>query len=506
MNWKIINVIIGREYVTRVKKKSFLLITFLGPVFFALITVLPALILNFSKEEAKKVAVVDDSGFVRPYLKDSRSVTFSDCSGRSVDSLKAALGEMEEEAVLYVSAPDSATRSVSVCSYSVKPLGMELQAEIEAMIDKSVEDYRMKSYEIRDLDKILQEVRSDVRITTYTLDDSGGESVTSSGVYMMVSMVLGMIIYLFITIFSSMVSSSVLEEKSSRVVEVLVSSVKATELMFGKIIGIAMVAVTQFLLWVVLTGVLVGIAGLFVHISDMMAAATMQTQILPGSSPLTEGMTARLPETQPADAETVAPAAAGEGVANAVSGGDGKMQPADAETVAGMTGENAAGTVAAAGAMSPEMAAMLSTLAGLNYPLLLLSFLLYFVLGYLLYASLFAAVASAMQNESDNDAAQLQIPITIPLLIGFFIALFANKSPDSALAFWGSMIPFTSPIVMLARLPFGVPAWQLVLSLGLLFLTFVALAWLSAKIYKIGILMFGKCASWKDLWRWLHQK
>ena len=472
MNLKIINVIIGREYTTRVKKKSFLLVTFLGPLFFALIAVAPALLMTFSKEDAKKIGVVDQSGIVYSQLESNKQVQFTDYTGANVDSLKAQFKAegLEEDALLYISALDPVTKSVKVDSYSEKPLGPEMQMSIESRIDKCIEDYRIKSYEIDDLDQIMEDVKSNITITTYTMDESGEESITSSGVYMMISMMLGMIIYLFITMFSSMVMSSVIEEKSNRIVEVLVSSVKATELMFGKIIGIALVALTQFLLWIVLTGVLVGIGAQFIDVKDMMGAAA-QTTTMPGM--------------------------------DAMGGLDpSQMAGLDAEALAKMASD----TTAVAQTDPTGPAAIINTLMGLDYVTIILSFLVYFILGYLLYASMFAAVGSAMENETDANAGQLQIPVTIPLLIGFFISIVAFKSPDSPLAVWGSLIPFTSPIVMIARIPFGVPGWQILVSILLLIATFALFAWLSAKIYRIGILIFGKSASWKDLWRWLKQK
>ena len=262
--------------------------------------------------------------------------------------------------------------------------------------------------------------------------------------------------------FSAMVMQSVIEEKSSRVVEVLVSSVKATELMFGKIIGVACVALTQFLLWVVLTAVLVLGVGSFVGFDSIAGSANVQTEQM---AQMTEGL---------------------------------GVDPSALDA----TGMNMQVEMPQEG--SSEMAAVLETVKDINYPLILISFVVYFVLGYLLYASLFAAIGSAVENEADTR--QLQLPVTIPLLIAFFIAFYAFKSPDSQVVFWGSVIPFTSPIVMLARIPFGVPAWELALSIVLLVVTFVLIAYLSAKIYKIGILMFGKKTSFKDLYKWLKQK
>ncbi|MBO8456435.1 MAG: ABC transporter permease, partial [Bacteroidetes bacterium] len=254
---------------------------------------------------------------------------------------------------------------------------------------------------------------------------------------------------------------SVIEEKSSRVVEVLVSSVKATELMFGKIIGVACVALTQFFLWIVLTGILVTAAGAIIGFDSLAGSATVQTEQI---NQMTEGLGA-----DPA-----------------------MMQQSGITTAPAMpSGDN-------------EMAAVLQTLKDIDYPMLLVSFVIYFVLGYLLYASLFAAIGSAVENEADTQ--QLQLPVTIPLMLAFFIAFYAFKAPDSQVVFWGSMIPFTSPIVMLARIPFGVPVWELVLSIVLLLLTFAGIAYMSAKIYSIGILMFGKKTTFKDLLKWLKQK
>jgi ABC-2 type transport system permease protein len=253
-----------------------------------------------------------------------------------------------------------------------------------------------------------------------------------------------MVIFMFSTMFGSMVMQSVIEEKSSRVVEVLISSVQAVDLMFGKIIGVALVALTQFFLWIVLTVIIVGaVFGLLG------------------------------PETLSGATEMAA------------------MDP------------SAAALAASAG--SGDAAVIVSTLAHLPVGRLLVCFLVYFVLGYLLYASFFAAIGSAVENEADTQ--QLQIPVTIPLMLGFFIAFYAaSKNPDGGIAFWGSMIPFTSPIVMLARIPYGVALWEILLSVALLLLTFVGSAWVSAKIYKVGILMFGKKSTFKDLWNWLKQK
>ena len=450
-----IGTIISREYLTRVKKKSFLLTTFLVPVFFAAMCILPSVIMFMSEEKGKQIAVVDQSGIAMPYFVDSEAVEFTDYSSENVDSLKARFNDMGLDALVVISPIDDATRSVTVVSYSEKPMSIDMKENVTSKVNDAVEDYRLAQYEISDLKQIMEDIKSDVSMATYTLSDSGEEKITSSEVYMIISMVLSIIIYMFIAMFSGMVMQSVIEEKASRVVEVLVSSVKATELMFGKIIGVACVALTQFFLWILLTLILVGGFSMFGGMDSLAG--------------------------DPAQAEQM-------------------MQMAGME--AAMGGMSAEDMMAMAQDDS-EMGAILSTLKDINWGQMIFAFVIYFALGYLLYASFFAAIGSAVENEADTN--QLQMPITVPLLLAFFIAIYAFNAPDSSVVWWGSMIPFTSPIVMLARIPFGVPMWELALSIALLVATFIGCGWASAKIYKIGILMFGKKTTFKDLWKWLKQ-
>ena len=452
MKLRNISTIISREYLTRVKKKSFLLTTFLVPIFFAAMCILPSVIMFMAKDSGKQVAVIDQSGIVMPYLVDSEAVEYTDYSSEPVDSMKTRFEDLGLDVLVVVSPVDTLAKTVTVASYSEKPLSMELKEGLRSKVNDAVEDYRLAQYEISDLKQIMEDVKADVSMATYTLDESGEEKITSSEVYMVISMILSIIIYMFIAMFSGMVMQSVIEEKASRVVEVLVSSVKATELMFGKIIGVACVALTQFFLWIILTLVLVGGFSAFIGFDSLMGDPAQTEQMME--------MTAQM--------------------------GGVDM----AEMTSAMQQEEG-------------MGAVLSTLKDINWVQMVLAFIIYFALGYLLYASFFAAIGSAVENEADTN--QLQMPVTIPLLLAFFIALYAFNAPDSQVVWWGSMIPFTSPIVMLARIPFGVPAWELILSIALLVATFIACGWASAKIYKIGILMFGKKTTFKDLWKWLRQ-
>lgn len=449
MNLHTIGIIISREYMNKVRKKSFLVTTFLVPILVAGLTVGLMLTMMNTKEKTKTIAVVDRSGIVLPYLEDTETIDYVDCTGQEPDTIKVHLADLGYDGMLSISELDSLEKSVTPDLYSSKPFGMEMTQNITSKVEKAVEDYRIASYDIEGLDTIMKEVKANIHLRSYTVSDDGEEKISEAGVYSILSMVLGIIIFIFVTLFGGMVMSAVIEEKSSRVVEVLVSSVKATELMFGKIIGIALVALTQFLLWIVLSGAIIGVAG-----------GIMKDKILESAD------AAQLATTMGMDADQI----------------DMSQLVAD----------------------NSEAAVVLDTLKNLPVGEIIIVFLVFFIFGYLLYASLFAAIGSAVENEGDSQ--QLQLPLTIPLMLGYIIALYAFNAPDSSIAFWGSIFPFTSPIVMIARLPFGVPGWELALSIGLLVLTFVVCAWASAKIYKVGILMFGKKSSWKDLWKWLKQK
>ena len=445
MNLHKTGIVIPREYLNKVKKKSFLITTFVVPILFAALCILPTFLMMNVKEKSQNVAVVDYSGIVMPYLESNEAATFNDCSTEDPLVIKDELKARGFDVLVVVSALDS-TNNVSVQTYSKKPAGVDFSENVRSKAAKAVEQYRISTYNISGLDQIMKDVKANVKVNEFTLDEKGNASVSESGIYMVISMVLGMLIYMFIAMFGASVMSSVIEEKSSRVVEVLVSSVKATELMFGKIIGIALVALTQFLLWIILTLILVLGANAIFGLSGMVSSTEMMSMAQTGMG----GM-----------------------------------------DMAAMT-------------QNSEMSVIFTTLSHIPWGTMIVSFLIYFVLGYLLYASMYAAIGSAVENEADSQ--QLQLPVTIPLMLGFFIVFFAFKNPESGVVFWGSMIPFTSPIVMIARIPYGVPVWEILVSVLVLLATFVVMAWASAKIYKAGILMFGKKSNWSDLWKWLKQK
>lgn len=457
MNFSTIGVVISREYTTRVKKKSFLITTFLVPVLFAAMCCIPALIMIFNKDDDKIFAVVDTTGYgIVERLESTKELQIADYSAWQLDSLKAQLSDADYCAILEIRR--DAEGKIVAQTYSTSPVGASTLSELEYRIADAAESYNIEQQGIENLREIIDQIRPHIDITTFVVDEEGEDKLSSAGLNTGLSMFLGIIIFMFVTMFSSSVMQSVIEEKQSKVVEVLLSSVRSIELMFGKIIGVALVALTQFFLWIALTAAIVTAVFGIVGKEKLMGPATQSVEQMTAMADVPEGAAAQMDMF------------------------------AEATQVQNPT----------------EVQELMQSLAGMDLKLILGSFFIFFIFGYLLYASVFAAIGSAVENAEDSQ--QLQIPITVPLMLGYFIALYSWNAPDSALALWGSMIPFTSPIVMLARIPFGVPMWQLGLSIGILVATFVLMAWLSAKIYRVGILTSGKKATWKDLWKWLIQK
>ena len=446
-----IGIIIGREYAIRVKKKSFIFTTILTPLLFAALMVVPSLIALYSSgEEGQMVKVVDESGIVMPYLESSKEIIFEQAAPEeSLASLKENFKDSGLFAIIGISPLDS-NKNLTITAYSEKQLNIDLQSQIRKSVNKAVEDNKLKAYNIPDLDRVLKDIESDVKMNTYTLDEQTGEEKESMvEIYMGIGYIASFLIYMFIFMFGSMVMRSVIDEKTTRIVEVIVSSVKPFQLMLGKIIGVAAVGLTQFLIWVVLT---------FAIVTGVSAAV--------GVDKFQESVTAGMPVEQVMEEMNVQNI---------------DMQNIEVE--------------------ESEFDGILRALREVNYIKIVVCFLIYFLLGYLLYSGMFAAVGSAVDNEADTQ--QLILPVTMPLIIGLFIMLHTFQYPDSSLSFWASMIPFTSPMVMMARIAYGVPAWELALSIGLLIVTFLILTYISGKIYRIGILMYGKKATWKDLWKWM---
>ncbi len=444
--------IIRREYLTRVRKKSFIILTLLTPVLMAAMFIIPVVIMSSKNKEVKNIAVVEGQEHLfKGKIHSTKYLKFEYPENVSLNTLKKHFNQLGYYAILYIP-PKTGFTSSSVQLLSRKQPSIDVVTYISDALDKEIERQKLLSYNIKDLDKILKSVETNIHLQTITINASGEEKETSTGIAMGIAYVSGLLIYMLIFMFGTMVMRGVIEEKTSRIVEVLISSVKPLQLMMGKIIGIAMVGLTQFFLWIALTLVLI----------------TATTGIL-----LPRGHNGHFQVSE-----------------NLFSTG----------TEQGLHQQEK--TIHMEDLTQPER--IFNALKSVNWGLIIGAFVLFFLGGYLLYASLFAAVGAAVDSETDTQ--QFILPITIPLILALFIAMGTFQNPESQLALWGSLIPFTSPVVMMARLPFGVPAWQLIVSVILLFLTFIGTAWIAAKIYRTGILMYGKKPSYKEIWKWLKYK
>lgn len=435
--------VIQREYLVRVKKKSFLIMTILAPVLFvggyALV-----IWMAISSVDSKTVQVVDESGLFTNEFKDSESLKFSYLKG-SIDSAKAQFKDGQANALVYI--PANVIESPkSVRIYAAKNVSMDLKSEIEKVIEKEIENIKLSQAGITH--KILEDSRVNVSSETISLSDEG-EQTSSSGAATIIGGICAFLIYMSVFIYGTQVMRGVTEEKTSRIVEVIISSVKPYQLMMGKIIGVALVGLTQFVLWIFLT----------------ISLTTLATTVLSSKMPK---------DSQQLQQEMS------------------KMQH-------GMPASNMPG-----GNVDNPVAEVLGAVNSLNIPLIIGCFLFYYLGGYLFYSALFGAVGAAVDNDADTQ--QFMLPITLPIIFSFVFAQVVLRDPDGNLAFWTSMIPFTSPIIMMVRIPFGVPAWQIALSMALLVLGFMGTIWVASRIYRVGILMYGKKVSYKELAKWIFYK
>jgi ABC-2 type transport system permease protein len=441
-----ISLIIKREYMTRVKKKSFLILSIVGPLLIAALFVVPVWLAT-QDEDSQNIEVVDETGIFINQLKNTDELSFN----YEFRNIEEAQNDLNEEgkytAVLYIPKIVVTHPKTVQIFYKNKPKGSSIRY-MEREIAKVIEDKKLQDLYSLSYDQISG-LRPHVEIVESKIDEQGKTEEKADDLAMGVGYALAFFIYLFIFLFGVQVMRGVIEEKTNRIVEVIISSVKPFQLMMGKIIGIALVALTQFLIWVGLTVALIGGAQSFFK-EDIMAQKQQQIEQIESTTP-------------------------------------------DVETQAQKTTKERS--------IIEEINYKISLI---NFPLVLGCFLFYFMGGYLLYGSLFAAVGAAVDNETDTQ--QFMMPITIPLILGFVMAQVVMDNPDGSVAFWASIIPFTSPIVMMVRIPFGVDTFEVVLSMALLALTFVGSTWMAAKIYRTGILMYGKKVNFKELGKWLLHK
>jgi ABC-2 type transport system permease protein len=449
------SVIIKREYMTRVRKKSFIIMTLLAPALMAALFVVPSLLMMNQDKQFKKIAVVGDGSVIfRNAITNTKDAEYVYLDNVNVNDLKKNFEQAGYYGILFI-ASELATTPNAIQLFSKKQPPIDLLEHIEGSLEKEIERQKLLGYNIKDLDDILKSIRTKVSVQTIKIDESGKEAKTSTGIAMAVAYLGGFLMYMLVFMFGSQVMRGVIEEKTSRVVEVIVSSVKPVQLMMGKILGIALVGLTQFLIWIFLTGAIVGV------VKTVVLGKTNVTQV-----------TQMIPQS--------------------VLNGD---QSQTATT----------GTSVKAAQVNPQLAEfskMFDSAMNQNWLLIIGSFIFYFITGYLLYASVFAAIGSAVDSETDTQ--QFMLPVTIPIILGLFVAIGTMQNPESSISFWFSMIPLTSPIVMMARIPFGVPGWQIAVSMGIIVITFLAFVWMAAKVYRTGILMYGKKSSWKEMWKWLR--
>ena len=436
-----ISLIIKREYTTRVMKKSFIILTFLTPILFAGMIMVPLWLSSIKDSAKKNIVVIDHTNKYREVLKNSEDYTF-DFVDKPAEEIRKNNAKSEGFAALLVITDDLAKDPKAVSLYSDEQVNMELKNYVAKLLNNYVEQEKLAAYQIPNLKEMVEKSRADINITTIKWGENGQEKVGSAELALVIGMISAFMIYMFIVIYGAQVMSGVVQEKTSRIVEVIISSVKPFELMMGKIIGIAMVGLTQFFLWMVFTVIISTVVGSFIGGSVDVNALQQ---------------------------------------ANSMGMGAGSVSSTDTQNI---------------------VREVYGLLSGFDFAQIVVLFVIYFLGGYLLYASLFAAVGSAVDSETDTQ--QFSLPLTLPIIFAIYAAIYSAQNPDGPLAFWCSMIPFTSPIVMMVRLPFGVPAWQIILSLSILILSFIGSTWMAGKIYRTGILMYGKKVTWKEMWKWLR--
>ena len=410
----------------------------------AALVILPTYIASLEVEKEKIIGVIDESYLAKTSLKNTKKTTFEFINDMSFESAQREFNDLGYDAILYI--PESILAIKKVQIVSKNEIGIDLKSNISRALEREIERQKLIAENI-DAD-ILHRIKTDIKVRTSIINEQGEAEESFTELSMGLGFIAGFLIYMFIFIYGTQVMRSVIEEKTSRIVEVIISSVKPFQLMMGKIVGVALVGLTQFLLWIVLTSMIVLIAQQFLPKSVFTSQDQQVTEIM-------NSQNLNSPESIDLESKEV---------------GD----------------------------------IFSSLLKSIDIGKLLISFLFFFLAGYLLYASLFAAVGSAVDNETDTQ--QFMLPITIPLIFALIMVQAIIRNPEGAISFWLSIIPFTSPIIMMVRIPFGVDIWEIILSIVLLIATFIGTTWIAGKIYKTGILMYGKKVTYKELWKWLKYK
>lgn len=444
---KALKLIIEREYTSRVKTKAFLATTILVPILMLVCMALPAFLMTLNSTDITKVYVIDQSGAYANLLDSVGDIKFQYVPDGNFEKIPD-----ESYATLIIT--DDLVRNVNAATFyseKQKPPA-EVISYINSTLSKAVRNKNMDSFsaasniapETVDQLRAIINAKDAVKVTSIRLSDDGQEKDTLGDVAMVIGMAFTFVMFFFIMSYGSMVMQSVIEEKSSRIVEVIVSSVKPFDLMMGKIIGVGLTGITQLLIWAVICGIGMTAGSLFFG-AEVMASAT--------SNPMVGSV--------------------------------------DAQQMVAVASESMMGDV-------------WKTISSINWFQVFACFILYFTGGYLIYASLFAMFGSAANDA--QEAQQFTMPVMVVLMVGFYCGFASANNPEGAMAFWTSLIPFTSPVVMMVRTPFEIPIWELVVSLGLLFVTAILMVKLAGKIYRTGILMTGKKVSFVEMFKWLNYK
>ncbi len=433
--------IIRREYITRVKKKTFIILTLLGPVLMAALVSISVYVTQLESEQIRNILVKDESGRFKDNLTDSKNIDFTFTLIENIESVKHVFYSGKYYALLIIT-EDPENKNIELLSENQSDINTKMY--ISSRIEEKIRSDKLKELGINM--ETIDAIKPNVHIRTIKIKPDGSEELSSTEAALAIGYISAFLIYMFIFIYGAMVMRGVIEEKTNRVVEILISSVKPFQLMMGKIIGIALVALTQFLLWVVLGFVIISITQTLIG-----------TNAVPDTNQLTEQMM------------------------------QGTNLPDEMQNI---NGDN------------QVLNDVLQSIMNLPITLIIFSFIFYFIGGYLLYASLFAGIGGAVDNEADTQ--QFMLPLTIPLILALVVAQAIIQNPEGPAAFWFSVVPLTSPVIMMLRIPYGVPTWEIILSMSTLIITFIGSTWVAAKIYRIGILVYGKKFSYKDLWKWLR--
>ena len=431
--------IIQREYLTRVKKKSFVIMTFLGPVLMAAMIILPAFLADWSEATHKNIAVLDETGWYYEKFKNQDNISFYHVHEDLETDKEKALYE-KGDLLLYIPKTEL-NIPVFAQLFSTKQPGLNVTSYIKSVMKREAENKKLLASGIDP--KLIKSSKVKINLSTIRVEEGGIEKKSNTEVEVGLAIFAGILIYFFIFMFGAQVLKGVMEEKQSRIVEVILSSVKPFQLMMGKIVGIALVGLTQFLLWIILTGVFLGIfqSGIMGGNTDAMGMLSSQSQMAAATQEISAG---------------------------------------DPFTM------------------------VTEIISGINFKIMIFSFLFYFLAGYLLFASLFAAIGSAVDQDADTQ--QFMFPVSLPLIFSVAMSGVIINQPDSSLAFWLSMFPLTSPVTMMIRIPFGVPIWEIALSMSLLVIGFLASTWMAGKIYRTGILMYGQKVNYAIMWKWLRYR